>query len=65
MHLRLLQNQVLGIMSVFLFKQRMTGNTDQNLTQCEYLDDLNTSECKFDLVTMTSVKMMQCDLPEQ
>lgn len=43
----------------------MTGNTHQNLTQCEYLDDLNTSECKFDLVTMTSVKMMQCDLPEQ
>lgn len=53
-HLTLLQNWVLQIMSVFLFKQRMTGNIDQKLNQCEYLEDLNASECKSDLVTMTS-----------
>lgn len=43
----------------------MTENTGRKLTRCEYLEDLNPSESKFDLVTMTSVKMMQCDLPEQ
>jgi len=52
-------------MSTFLFKQRTTGNTDKKLTQCEYFQGVNPSECKFDLATMIFVKMMQCDLSEQ